>query len=335
MNTLLLPGSLWPRGAGVKPYAALKPSPLTDALARGQIEPCELRCWSSALMFALTGQRVDAPFAAVAARNAQLDSANDEGVTWLRADPAYFEVGREDVALATLADFALTQIEADALVKSLNDHFAPDGIVLTALSPKQWVARMPGTLTIDSVDPWAAMRVPARYVPMQGADARRVRKFLTEAQMLLHAHPVNAAREARNERSVNGLACWASGTLKNAQFVPTPQMLSTSCKQARALGEALALKNMQNSVHVGYFPDAMASLLAGDAARWCENFSKTLSENYATFAQSPCDVIVGGQRPVARVRVSPTSGWKSTVGKLFSRGADPAITLSALAEHDA
>jgi hypothetical protein len=43
-------------------------------------------------------------------------------------------------------------------------------------------------------------------VPGGGADA-----LLTEIQMVLHAHPVNEAREARGEPAVNSLWLWGAG----------------------------------------------------------------------------------------------------------------------------
>ena len=45
----------------------------------------------------------------------------------------------------------------------------------------------------------------------QGADALRWQRIVTEVQMLLYAHPLNQAREARGELLVNSLWLWGGG----------------------------------------------------------------------------------------------------------------------------
>ena len=47
----------------------------------------------------------------------------------------------------------------------------------------------------------------------QGADALLVHGWVNEIQMLLHEHPINAAREARGALAVNSLWLWGAGQL--------------------------------------------------------------------------------------------------------------------------
>ena len=47
----------------------------------------------------------------------------------------------------------------------------------------------------------------------QGADALLVHGWVNEIQMLLHEHPINAAREARGALAVNSLWLWGAGRL--------------------------------------------------------------------------------------------------------------------------
>lgn len=343
MNTLLLPGSLWPLDAGAEPYAGLPRSPLTQALARGQVDRCEARCWSSALCFELTGQHQDAPFAALMAHSLGLAAAHPDATTWLRADPAHFEVGREDVALATPPDFALSAQEAEALVSTLNAHFEQEGIRLYAASPRQWLLATPHALEVRTIDPWAALHVPARFLHYDGAGARALRKFTTEAQMLLHDHPVNRAREARGEPRVNALWCWASGRLDRSLYVPTAQRLCTHCKQAHALGQWLGVSSSLVTESppaaascaerkVGYFPDAMAALLEGDGERWRAQFA-AMASVFGGFEGAPVRIILGGQRPTHCVTVSPRPGAWARWRERWFGGEDPGVVLHRIATH--
>ena len=49
------------------------------------------------------------------------------------------------------------------------------------------------------------------YLPA-GADALEWHRIFNEAQMLLHEHAVNEAREARGEPAVNSVWFWGGGT---------------------------------------------------------------------------------------------------------------------------
>ena len=126
----------------------------------------------------------DAPFPAGALT--LLAGGGDPGdSSWARADPAHLRVMRDHVAAAPADAFTLSQAEAEALCESLSRHFAGQ-LEVQACEPQRWCARLPG-----------------EALP---GDA-----LLNEAQMLLHAHPVNEAREARGELAINSLRLWGAG----------------------------------------------------------------------------------------------------------------------------
>ena len=107
------------------------------------------------------------------------------GSSWTRADPAHLRVMRDHVAAAPADALTLSQAEADALCEALSRHFAGQ-LEVRACEPQHWSARLPG-------------------------DAPPGDAVLNEAQMLLHAHPVNEAREARGDLPVNSLRLWGAG----------------------------------------------------------------------------------------------------------------------------
>jgi len=126
----------------------------------------------------------DAPFPAGALT--LLASGGDPGESsWTRADPAHLRVMRDHVATAPADAMVLSQAEADALCEALSRHFAGQ-LEVRACEPRHWSARLPG-----EAPPGDAL--------------------LNEAQMLLHAHPVNEAREARGDLPVNSLRLWGAG----------------------------------------------------------------------------------------------------------------------------
>jgi hypothetical protein len=322
---IALPGSLWPEQSGVEPYDGLRVPALNGALPAAGARIEEARCWSGLLMKALTGSEQDAPFALV---SPYVNGRVDPNQTWLRADPVHYVAGREDVALGSLHDFTVSESEAKACIAALNAHFAQDGLIWHAQSPKQWLLRAPGALEVHTVDPWAGMNMPARYVPMQGEHARQLRRWTTEAQMLLHAHSVNAAREARGERAINSVWMWAAGgslppALENVGLV-------SSCRNANFLGSALKMGRFAPQV-LGYFPDLMRTFFLGDAAAWRAAFSALFATELAPLIRDTesVELILGGQRPQVRVPLASARGVR---GWLRSALGNNALLGSKLAQ---
>ncbi|HEY5636934.1 MAG TPA: hypothetical protein VIS77_08535 [Burkholderiales bacterium] len=131
---------------------------------------------------------------------------------WCRADPVHLRLMREALALVPVNAFTLAPAEADALRADLNAHFAGT-LELVGVRPSAWCARLgglgapAGRAPLDLAGADVDRNLPA------GADAARWHALMNEAQMLLHDHPVNAAREARGEPPVNSLWPWGGGAL--------------------------------------------------------------------------------------------------------------------------
>jgi hypothetical protein len=134
---------------------------------------------------------------------------------WLAADPVTLEPERDDVRLAgTLRD--LTPGDAALLVATLNAHFAGDGVAFAAPQPGAWFVRAPGALALRT-RPLAVVtgRMVRERMPA-GPDASAWRRWQSEIEMLLHAHPVNAAREAAGKPIANGVWVSEGGTMPAA-----------------------------------------------------------------------------------------------------------------------
>lgn len=134
---------------------------------------------------------------------------------WLRADPVHLQLMRDRIVLAGGDQLALDADEAAQLVASLHAHFG-DALPVHAVHPARWflpLAVMPDLTTTPS-----SLAVGHDLVTVQatGRDAPSWRALVNEAQMLLHAHPVNLAREARGALVVNSLWLWGGGVMPPA-----------------------------------------------------------------------------------------------------------------------
>jgi hypothetical protein len=123
--------------------------------------------------------------------------------------PVHLHLGAEQVVLADPATLALSAADGRLLFDALRPLFADAGFVLHWGDAQRWYVEHPtlaglATASLDrvtgrNVDPWLP----------QAHSARPWQRLLSEAQMLLHAHAVNARRESSGLPVVNSL--WLSG----------------------------------------------------------------------------------------------------------------------------
>ena len=123
---------------------------------------------------------------------------------WLRATPVTLVAGREDVRIAAPA-VALDEAEAQALMTRLNQHFAGDGLQFVAPAPNEWFVRLEREPSLSTRPLATVIGKSLRNLLPAGDDAPRWRRWEHEIQMLLHAHPVNEARERSGMAPVNGV----------------------------------------------------------------------------------------------------------------------------------
>lgn len=169
------------------------------ALSRiaGSSQPIVVDDLDRALIEALGANLPSAPLAATGA-----------GVTLggrfaIRADPVTMRVTHDDVRIAARVD-DLDGPEAQALAALLDAHFAVEGLGFLAPRNDTWFATSDAAHEIATTPLDAAVGRTLRPCLPTGRDAARWRRWLNEAQMLLHGHPLGA-----REHPVNGL--WFSG----------------------------------------------------------------------------------------------------------------------------
>lgn len=147
---------------------------------------------------------------------------------WLRADPAYI---RPDINGARLlgigSKLGIEQSDVDALLPALRPLFGDAGFTLDAPQPSRWYLRLPREARLaDFASPDDALGDDVfEHIP-DAPEARRWRVLSSEAQVLLHNHPHNAARLAAGKVPINSLWFWGGGVLPDAARSDSPTVAS-------------------------------------------------------------------------------------------------------------
>jgi hypothetical protein len=190
-------------------------------------------------IFGLEGNNVPAGALTVLAAN-----GDPGGDFWLRADPDHLRLMRDRLVVVPAEALDISREEADALCAALNAHFG-DAMRIQAIDARRWTARLECEMKF--------LEVPAVCAAGQDvAPARNNDAMLTEIQMVLHAHPVNEAREARGEPAVNSLWLWGAG--------PVPKVNAAWSSVLADEPVAIGLARLANARH-GPLPASAAPWL--------------------------------------------------------------------------
>lgn len=204
----LVSGLPWPDPFDPQALSELRLPALERLLARGtelRPPPSHREGWLEALWGYATGS---APFAALVARGAGLEPA---GAIWMCADPIHLRAEGSGLRADSGPALRLDAADATALVAALNDFLAPDSIALHGLSAERWVANIPRMPDLHTVPTSVVQGRAVGPVMLRGGHAAEWMRRLTEAQMLMHEHPVNTTRERAGLPPVNSLWFWGPG----------------------------------------------------------------------------------------------------------------------------
>lgn len=218
--TLIVPELIWPEPGDRDTLDALPCPALDTLLARSRLTRRAAQSLEATLTDAF-GLPAGAPYAAFRRLGeAALDGAIDAS-GWICADPVHLRFQQNQLILADSGSFAITLDEAQAIAGELNRHF-PDLGRFHVAAPERWYLQLhsaanlgePGQFDVPPLSAVAGRRVD-RQLPSTPQTAW-LRQLLNEAQMVLHAHPANAAREASGRLPINSLWLWGAGALPPA-----------------------------------------------------------------------------------------------------------------------
>lgn len=211
---LILPGLLWPQQA-LRDTAHDLPLPgLSWLLGRGDLRwqpPLPLEHW----LCREAGCNQQPPPAA--ALRLLGEGVNPGDAIWMCVDPVHlhFEQGRPSLSSGQLD---LTPDEMQQLAGAFVPLFAEFGEFTSLASGHAYLKlrAMPGLQTL----PPSAVIGRSHPLP-SGPEARQWLRLGNEAQMLLHALPLNSRREAAGLPTVNSLWFWGAGALPQRSPAPT------------------------------------------------------------------------------------------------------------------
>lgn len=210
--TLFIPALLWPHAS------VNRDSPIVPALQTliGRSNAGESRCddeqaWLCE-QFGVPRQ-ADWPTAPIALFGAGMPPGED---FWLSADPVHLQVNRDQLILLAPETLSITEAEADSFCAALNRHFATDQFTFLAPQSQRWYLKpaQPARIHTSGLAQVIGHDVD-RMLP-EGEDRLAWHRIFNEVQMLLHAHPVNEAREQRGALPINSLWFSGGGTLPRA-----------------------------------------------------------------------------------------------------------------------
>lgn len=230
------------------------------------------------------------PFAALAAQRDGLHPAPGDG-GWALLSPAHWHVGTEQVSLADPATLGLDAATSRLYFDLLAPLFADGGWSLEWGAPTRWYARHASLASQPSA---SLDRVVGRNVDWwlgNSAGSGPLRRLQAEAQMLLHHHPLNEAREAEGLLPVNSF--WLSGTGPTQAPPPADAVQVDDRLRAPALAEDWAA-----------WAEAWAALDAGPV-------SALLA---AAEAGTPVQLTLCGERHARRHALLPRPWWRRLIG---------------------
>jgi hypothetical protein len=190
-----------------------------------------------------------------AALTRTLDAADAAEGAWLRADPCYVRPDLTTVRLLAAGDLGQSIAETAALLQELKPLFGDSGVPIDAPTPARWyLAGSAGSDFPDCPPPEEILGDDLKLHWPQGAAGKRWRLLLNEAQVVLHNHPVNAARIARGAVPINSLWFWGAG--------PLPGSVRSRCARVMTRDPVLiALTRLAGSVDEPFDPAALEAAL--------------------------------------------------------------------------
>jgi hypothetical protein len=145
----------------------------------------------------------------------QADAGDAAGACWLRADPAHVRAGINGATLLACGDgLDLTTKETAALLQPLRPLFGDAGFPIDAPRPGHWYLRLMREAKLPRfTEPSHALGTDVFEHLPEGDAGRRWRSLLSEAEVVLHNHPLNAMRAREGRPAVNSLWFWGGGVL--------------------------------------------------------------------------------------------------------------------------
>lgn len=204
---------------------------LENFLSRAHISPVEDE---SAVLQGYFG--LGAGELAIAALERLAGTGLRDSACWWRADPVHLAPDRDQLVMLPQKSLAVTREEMQQIAETFNKSYSAESFMLEASRPECGYLKVSKDWHCHGWDPQRiAGRAVTEFMP-SGADEKVVRRLMTEIQMLLHEHPVNQAREAAGQPTINSLWLWGGGQLP-ARVTQSPARVITNLPLVQGLAK--------------------------------------------------------------------------------------------------
>jgi hypothetical protein len=248
------------------------------------------------------------PWAAAQAADDGLRRDDDTGgPAWGLLTPVHWHVGSDQITLVDPAALALGEAESRALFDAVRPSFDAEGWELHWGAPLRWYTRHTALADLPTASLDRAIGRNLDLWMNDAPQARRLRRLQVEAQMLWHQHPVNDAREAAGQLTVNSF--WLSGC-------------GTARPRRPLDGQIVVEERLRAPLLADQWADWVAAWHALDAGPIAALLARAE-------AGEPVQLTLCGERHARRFQARPPQGW---FGRLFARPrpADVATLLGDL-----
>jgi hypothetical protein len=275
---------------------------LTWLATRGRRQATWVGDWRAWLLSCFgPGAEVLQRFPAGPSLRALVDARAAATGCWACAEPVHLTTALDHLRLAPRAELELAADESRALAASLDAALASSGYSLSWSDRGVWLLGCATSVECDTVEPAQVEGSDVREGLPSGRDGARIRQLTNELQMLLHEHPVNAARAARGLPVVNSIWLWGFGEADGPAAGALPELCSDDLwltglwqlhgSQARPLADApraLASARQLLIAAAGARLDPQARLL-----RWESELAAPLVAALAQARVGTADVLLG------------------------------------------
>ncbi|AWL03289.1 hypothetical protein ACFOHT_04210 [Massilia oculi] len=154
----------------------------------------------------------DTPFAVAAMRGFGMEPGAGR---WHIVTPAHIQIARSHLMMADTRQVSLDDADGRSLFETARSLCEEIGHELRYGDAHTWFLRADDWTGFETATPDTVANMDLTDFMPKGAGAQAYRRLQNEVQMAWHAHPVNAAREARRLPVVN--AFWVWGASAQAQ----------------------------------------------------------------------------------------------------------------------
>jgi hypothetical protein len=310
--TLVLAGLRVPADAAPAIVPSVQAPVLRRALARAKRgalshdKGSAYRAWLARMVFVRApGGTAPYAYAALTGRPPTADAA-----IW-SADPVHLELARDH--LVALPMTAPTADEADALLAAANAIVDSAGARFERAGDR-WFLITPADWQLETVPLEAAWRSALQDVLPAGRDAQQWSRLLNEIQMAWHQHPVNEAREARGEATINSV--WLHGGGAWAKLPPLPfSVVSSDVPELRGAADAAGVPTIDGEASwpdgaLVVWTDALAARALHDWSTWREavqTIDARLDDRPST---ASTDIVLTGLRSTLVLHCRPSDRLK-------------------------